>query len=112
MEVAQCRCPENTVTARKKANRAFPGLKSGTNMSVSEFTNWLECMDGNGDGVITKPELQKAVKRLDLWFANWKTKKAMDAADVNDDTLIDTDEEFQQLILYAQKHWGLTISVD
>ncbi|XXG40548.1 hypothetical protein AAC387_Pa01g1236 [Persea americana] len=109
MEVVRCRCPENSM---KKPSRSFPSLKSGTKMTVSGFSDWLQHMDRNDDGIISKPELQKAVKSLGVWFTNWKAKKAMAAADFNDNTVIDTDEELQQLIMYAQKHWGLTISED
>ena len=66
-------------------------------------------MDGNGDGVISKKELEKAIRSLGLWFPSWKAKRAFAAVDSNDNGLIDTDEELKELIEFAQTNWGLVI---
>lgn len=106
-------CPEKNMGANKKTAMAFSSPRlAGTKMTVSQFTKWLDNLDGNGDGVISKAELEKAIKGMGLWFSSYKTKQAMAAADFNDNGIIDTDEEFKQLIEYAQKHWGLTICED
>lgn len=104
--------PEKNALENKKPALSFPYQKPGAKMTVKKFTEWLEGLDGNGDGVISRSELEKGIKGLGLWFSKYKTKQAMAAADFNDNGIIDTDEEFKQLIEYAQKHWGLTICED
>lgn len=89
--------------------RTFSAFRPGTRISVNEFTEWLASMDGNGDGVISKKELEKSIKSLGLWFPGWKAKQAFAAADSNDNGLIDTDEELKELIEFAQTNWGLVI---
>lgn len=87
----------------------FSAFRPGTRISVKEFTQWLSSMDGNSDGVISKKELEKAIRSLGLWFPGWKAKQAFAAVDSNDNGLIDTDEELNELIEFAQTNWGLVI---
>ncbi|RWR92551.1 polcalcin Phl p 7-like protein [Cinnamomum micranthum f. kanehirae] len=96
----------------KKSAVSFSVQRPGTRMSVAEFTQWLGSMDSNDDGVISKKELEKAIKGLHLLFPAWKTKQAFAAVDSNDNGLIDTDEELKELIEFAQTNWGLVIYED
>lgn len=95
-----------------KDNEVVKYEKPGKRMSVKEFEEWLENLDKNGDGVISKVELEEALKSIGLKFTNWKAKQAMSSVDANNNGFIDTDVELKEVIEYAQKHWGLTIYQD
>jgi hypothetical protein len=50
-----------------------------------EFRAWLAQFDADRDGRISREELQHALRSLNLWFAWWKARNDVRAADTNRD---------------------------
>lgn len=76
---------------------------------LDEVKKWMARIDTNRDGVISDQELEKALRELNVWFVSRRTERGMKRADLNCNGKIDTDEEMQQLLEHAQKHWGRAI---
>nr|DAD25184.1 TPA_asm: hypothetical protein HUJ06_026648 [Nelumbo nucifera] len=79
-------------------------------MTVEEFKDWLLSIDTNGDGRISKKELEEALLKLNFKFAGWKAWRALNKADINKNKGIDYDvpEEMDKLIECALG-WGVII---
>lgn len=80
-------------------------------MTKEQFKAWLKNIDRNGDGGISMDELRAALKGLGMHFAAWKAWRAMVHADRNHDKLIQGDQEVEELIKYAEKHWGIVVTL-
>nr|DAD21580.1 TPA_asm: hypothetical protein HUJ06_023043 [Nelumbo nucifera] len=78
-------------------------------MTVEDFRLWLKKFDVNGDGRISRKELQHAIRSVGGWFASWKNASGgINSADVNGDGYID-DTEINYLLDFAEKHMGVKI---
>ncbi|GKU94732.1 hypothetical protein SLEP1_g8178 [Rubroshorea leprosula] len=78
-------------------------------MTVDEFKAWLQQFDTNHDGQISRRELNNALHSMRTWFAWWKARQAMKAADVNHDGRIDNGMEIEKLFNYAQQRLHMKI---
>jgi len=78
-------------------------------MTREEFKEWLKSIDSNGDGCISKDELRAELKRLGMSFTSWKAWRAMVHADLDRNNSIEGEQEIEELIKYAQNHWGITV---
>ncbi|KAK1263017.1 hypothetical protein QJS04_geneDACA021740 [Acorus gramineus] len=76
-------------------------------MTEQQFMQWLNDIDTNHDGMISKEELHKALHDLGLHFTHWKAGRGMLHGDLNHNRYIDGDEELQKLIAYAKNRWGI-----
>lgn len=77
-------------------------------MTMGQFRAWMKTIDGDKDGKISKDELSDAVRGNGGWFAGWKAKRGVKAADANGNGVID-DSEIDILAAFAQKHLGIII---
>lgn len=65
--------------------------------------------DKNGDGRISKDELQNLVHRSGgRWFNGWKSRRAIKKADDDGDGYI-SEAEVQNMVHFAQKTFGIQI---
>ncbi|KAK1263016.1 hypothetical protein QJS04_geneDACA021743 [Acorus gramineus] len=76
-------------------------------MTEEQFLKWLNDIDTNHDGMISKKELRKALHDLGLHFTRWRAGRAMARGDLNHNHFIDGDKEFEKLIAFAKNHWGI-----
>ncbi|XP_048545060.1 uncharacterized protein LOC125524023 isoform X1 [Triticum urartu] len=74
-------------------------------VTAEEFWAWLGQFDADHDGRISREELQRALRSLNLWFASWKARGGVQAADANRDGTVGK-EEAGRLFAYAQKQLG------
>ncbi|KAJ6954965.1 hypothetical protein NC652_006415 [Populus alba x Populus x berolinensis] len=72
-------------------------------MTMAQFRIWVKTLDADKDGKISKDELADAVRGNGGWFAGWKGKRGVKAADANGNGVID-DSEIDMLAAFAQKH--------
>ncbi|KAJ6954966.1 hypothetical protein NC652_006415 [Populus alba x Populus x berolinensis] len=77
-------------------------------MTNAQFRIWVKTLDADKDGKISKDELANAIRGNGGWFAGWKGKRGVKAADANGDGVID-DSEIDMLAAFAQKHLGIII---
>ncbi|KAJ7009181.1 hypothetical protein D5086_004693 [Populus alba] len=77
-------------------------------MTMAQFRIWVKTLDADKDGKISKDELADAVRGNGGWFAGWKGKRGVKAADANGNGVID-DSEIDMLAAFAQKHLGIII---
>ncbi|GLT39013.1 hypothetical protein SLA2020_132230 [Shorea laevis] len=78
-------------------------------MTVDEYKAWLRRFDADQDGQISREELNDALHSARTWFAWWKARQGMKAADDNHDGRIDNSKEMEKLVSYAQKHLHMKI---
>ncbi|GLU20006.1 hypothetical protein SLE2022_362240 [Rubroshorea leprosula] len=78
-------------------------------MTVDEFKAWLRRFDADQDGQISREELNDALHSARTWFAWWKARQGMKAADDNHDGRIDNSKEMEKLVSYAQNHLHMKI---
>jgi calmodulin len=78
-------------------------------VTMEEFRAWLSQFDADGNGRICREELEQALRSLNLWFAWWKAREAMRAADVNRNGVVD-DDEMARLYAFAHKHLHVKMS--
>ncbi|OVA15805.1 EF-hand domain [Macleaya cordata] len=78
-------------------------------MSLEQFRQWLKRIDTNGDGRISKQELEEALRKLGIRFARWRAKRAIAHSDKNHNGLVDGDLEIIELLEYVKKRWGIVI---
>ncbi|KAF8730300.1 hypothetical protein HU200_017284 [Digitaria exilis] len=88
--------------------RYYRALPQGAT-TVEEFRAWLSQFDADGDGRISREELEEALRSLNLWFAWWKAREAMRAVDANGNGAVD-DDEMGRLYAFAHKHLHLKMS--
>ena len=81
--------------------RALPQRGEPT---VEEFRAWLAQFDADRDGRISREELQHALRSLNVWFAWWKARGGVRAADANSDGAVAGDDEAARLFAFAQRH--------
>ncbi|CAM0943950.1 unnamed protein product [Alopecurus aequalis] len=84
--------------------RALPPVGA----TVEEFRAWLAQFDADGDGRISREELQEALRSLDVWFAWWKAREALREADANRNGLVDGDE-MGRLYAFARRSLHLKL---
>jgi len=72
--------------------------------TVEEFRAWLAQFDADRDGRISREELQQALRSLNVWFAWWKARGGVRAADANGDGAVAGDDEAARLFAFAQRH--------
>ncbi|KQK01767.1 calmodulin-like protein 5 [Brachypodium distachyon] len=80
--------------------RALPRQGEAT---VEEFRAWAAQFDADGDGRLSKEELQEALRSLDVWFAWWKAREALRDADANRNGAVDGDE-MGRLYAFARRN--------
>ena len=83
--------------------RALPQRGEPT---VEEFRAWLAQFDADRDGRISREELQQALRSLNVWFAWWKARGGVRAADGDGDGAVAVagDDEVARLFAFAQRH--------
>ncbi|KAF3961269.1 hypothetical protein CMV_014094 [Castanea mollissima] len=59
--------------------------------------------DRNGDGLLSRAELENAFKSLGSHMPNWRARRALNHADANGDKFISL-EELDEVVKYAAKH--------
>uniref|UniRef100_A0A2N9FZ25 EF-hand domain-containing protein n=1 Tax=Fagus sylvatica TaxID=28930 RepID=A0A2N9FZ25_FAGSY len=59
--------------------------------------------DSNGNGLLSKAELENAFKSLGSHFPGWRAGRALHHADANGDNSISL-EELDDVVNYAMKH--------
>uniref|UniRef100_A0A0E0DYT5 EF-hand domain-containing protein n=1 Tax=Oryza meridionalis TaxID=40149 RepID=A0A0E0DYT5_9ORYZ len=91
------------------AFRRYRALPQGE-VTVEEFRAWLGQFDADGDGRISRDELQRALRSLNLWFAWWKARAGVRAADANRDGAVAGDDEVARLFAFAQRHLNVKIA--
>ncbi|KAJ3705032.1 hypothetical protein LUZ61_008737 [Rhynchospora tenuis] len=94
-------------------NNGNPGHSSvlhSKKMTPEEFDKWLDHIDSNGDGNISRKELHGALKELGLKWKTWKSWWAIKKVDLNHNKVIDGKTERKLLYDYAAKYWGITVS--
>ncbi|GKU98974.1 hypothetical protein SLEP1_g11903 [Rubroshorea leprosula] len=79
----------------------YGGAKSEPGYEVDEFKAWLRWFDADQDGQISREELNDALHSARTWFAWWKARQGMKAADDNHDGRIDNSKEMEKLVSYA-----------
>ncbi|KAJ4966962.1 hypothetical protein NE237_018811 [Protea cynaroides] len=77
-------------------------------MTMEEFKKWLKRFDADGDGRISKVELQQALRTVGGWFNQWNGGHGIRSADANGNGFID-DNEIQNLASFAEKHLGVKL---
>lgn len=78
-------------------------------MTFDEFKAWLRRYDDNHDGRISQEEFKEALHGLKVWFGSWKAKKGMTFADSDGNGTIDSANEMEKLVKFAQKHLHMKI---
>ena len=78
-------------------------------MTEQQFRVWLQKVDVNGDGRISRQELQDALRVLGMNCTKWKAWRAKKNADLNHNNYIDGEPEIKKLIDYAAKRWGIVV---
>uniref|UniRef100_A0ACD6APC1 Uncharacterized protein n=1 Tax=Avena sativa TaxID=4498 RepID=A0ACD6APC1_AVESA len=86
----------------------YRGLPQGE-VTAEEFWAWLGQFDADHDGRISREELQRALRSLNLWFASWKAREGVRAADADRDGAVGR-EEAGRLFAFAQRQLGVKIS--
>lgn len=97
--------PDRDINSR--SNQGNNGFKK---MTREQFEKWLDSVDSNNDGYISRNELYAALASLGVHFKTWKTWRAMKRCDTNHNHVIDPGFERKKLIDYAQKRWGIIIT--
>jgi calmodulin len=92
------------------AFKRYRGLPQGE-MTVEEFRAWLSQFDADRDGRISREELQRALRSLNVWLAWWKARDGMLAADTNGDGNVGGDGEVARLFAFAQRNLHVKISL-
>ncbi|KAG2610845.1 calcium-binding protein CML38-like [Panicum virgatum] len=87
--------------------RALPQQGEPT---VEEFRAWLAQFDADRDGRISREELQQALRSLNVWFAWWKARDGVRAADGDGDGGVAGDDEVARLFAFAQRHLHVKIN--
>ena len=78
-------------------------------MSEQEFRAWLQKVDVNGDGRISRQELKDALRVIGMNCAWWKAWRAKKYADLNHNNYIDGEQEIKELIQHAAERWGIVV---
>ena len=78
--------------------------------TVEEFRAWLAQFDADRDGRISREELQQALRSLNVWFAWWKARGGVRAADGDGDGAVAGDDEVARLFAFAQRHLHVKIN--
>ncbi|CAL5043880.1 unnamed protein product [Urochloa decumbens] len=81
----------------------YRGLPQGE-PTVEDFRAWLAQFDADRDGRISREELQNALRSLNVWFAWWKARGGVRAADANRDGGVAGEEEVARLFAFAQRN--------
>ncbi|KAL5992777.1 hypothetical protein ACLOJK_013696 [Asimina triloba] len=84
--------------------------QSNGEMTIDNFKAWLKRFDINGDGRISRDELQKAIHTAGVWFSWLKSAQALKQADANHNGFIE-DDEIENLVAFAHKSLGMKIMV-
>ncbi|KAG8094237.1 hypothetical protein GUJ93_ZPchr0012g21416 [Zizania palustris] len=95
------------------AFRRYRALPQGE-VTVEEFRAWLGQFDADGDGRISREELQRALRSLNLSFAWWKARLGVRAADADRDGAVAVagagDDEVGRLFAFARSHLNVKIT--
>lgn len=86
----------------------YRGLPRGE-LTAEEFWAWLGQFDADHDGRISREELQRALQSLNLWFASWKAREGLRAADADRDGTVGG-AEVGRLFTFAQRQLGIKIT--
>jgi len=78
-------------------------------LTVEEFRAWLAQFDADRDGRISREELQHALRSINVWFAWWKARDGVRAADANRDGGVQGEDEVARLFAFAQRHLHVKI---
>jgi calmodulin len=80
-------------------------------LTAEEFRAWLAQFDADGDGRISREELQQALRSLNVRFAWWKARGGVRAADADRDGGVQLGEdEVARLFAFAQSHLRVKIA--
>ena len=79
-------------------------------MTIKEFTAFLEQFDVDKDGRISPDELRQAIHKNGSWLlaAYWKGNRGMKSADIDGNGFIDKDE-IPKLTEFAEKELNIKI---
>uniref|UniRef100_A0A7N2KRT4 EF-hand domain-containing protein n=1 Tax=Quercus lobata TaxID=97700 RepID=A0A7N2KRT4_QUELO len=72
-------------------------------MNEKQLRDTFQKYDSNGDGLLSKAELENAFKSLGSHMPNWRARRALNHADANGDKFISL-EELDEVVKYAAKH--------
>ncbi|OAY66001.1 hypothetical protein ACMD2_04883 [Ananas comosus] len=78
-------------------------------MTMEEFQRWLKVVDANGDGQISRKELEDALRTLGVHSVHLRAWFAVQKADLNHNRAVDGDQEIKKLTAHAEKHWGIVL---
>ncbi|KAI3504818.1 hypothetical protein L1887_26546 [Cichorium endivia] len=93
---------------RQRQYKDVSHLDGRTEMTMTEFKKFMNTLDTNQDGCISRDELRQAVRNNGGWFATWKANRGMKSADANGNGFIDK-EEIPNLAEFAQKEFNIRI---
>ncbi|KAF9599938.1 hypothetical protein IFM89_001973 [Coptis chinensis] len=85
-------------------------LLSHRQLSLEQFQQWIQGLDTDRDGRISKQELVEGLRGQGLWFKHWRAQRALSHVDKNSNGFVDGDFEFCELLEYAKEHWGIKFS--
>ncbi|KAJ0974961.1 hypothetical protein J5N97_016926 [Dioscorea zingiberensis] len=109
-------CAEGNAEKREKKREMAmrlekrPCISHHGKMEREQFMEWLKHVDANGDGMISKKELQDALRELGMDWVRWKARRGMVHADLNKNHYVDGDKEMDKLIAYARTRWGILVT--
>ena len=72
-------------------------------ITEKQLRDTFQKYDRDGDGLLSKAELENAFKSLGSHMPNWRARRALHHADANGDKNISL-EELDEVVKYAAKH--------
>ncbi|KAJ0974955.1 hypothetical protein J5N97_016920 [Dioscorea zingiberensis] len=64
-----------------------PCISHHGKMEREQFMEWLKHVDANGDGMISKKELQDALRELGMDWVRWKARRGMESSTTESDDI-------------------------
>ncbi|XP_042494223.1 probable calcium-binding protein CML15 [Macadamia integrifolia] len=73
-----------------------------------KFWEWVKRIDANGDGRVSRKELEEALRKLGFRFCFLKAWSAIAKADANGDGYISGERELREIFYYIHDKLGIT----